>query len=160
MAFTYEYPRPAVTADVVLFAVRDGELKVLLIRRGAEPFKGKWAFPGGFVEEDEDLDACARRELHEETGIEAADIQLFANFSAPGRDPRGRTITAAYYAMVDSGAVRPAAGSDAAGVGWFPAAAPPPLAFDHAEILAKAMATLRARQPREGTVPGAAPKTA
>ena len=98
--YTYDYPRPAVTTDCVIFGYDGKELKVLLIERGIEPFKGCWAFPGGFLTMDEDALAGARRELKEETGLEDAFIEQFHTFSEPGRDPRGRVITIAHYALV------------------------------------------------------------
>ena len=123
------------TADCVVVN-RSGE--VLLVRRGNEPYKGCWALPGGFMEMDETIEHCAVRELMEETGIAVteADIRLVGVFSTPGRDPRGRTVTAVYTVAV--GDIAAQAGDDAAEVRWWPLAALPPLAFDHAEIIAKA----------------------
>jgi 8-oxo-dGTP diphosphatase len=123
------------TADCVV-ANHSGE--VLLVRRANEPYKGCWALPGGFMEMDETIEQCAVRELKEETGLAVAPAEaaLVGVFSAPGRDPRGRTVTVAYRVDVDEAA--PVAGDDAAEVRWWPLAALPPLAFDHAEIIAKA----------------------
>ena len=139
-SYTYNYPRPMLTADCVV--VRSGS-EVLLVRRGGEPFKGCWALPGGFMEMDETIEHCAVRELEEETGLRFAerDLSLIGVYSAPGRDPRGRTVTAAF--RVESGERRaesgePVAGDDAAEVRWWPLAALPPLAFDHADIVAAA----------------------
>lgn len=139
-SYTYDYPRPMLTADCVV--VRSGS-EVLLVRRGGEPFKGCWALPGGFMEMDETIEHCAVRELEEETGLRFAeqDLRLIGVYSAPGRDPRGRTVTAAF--RVESGERRaengePVAGDDAAEVRWWPLAALPPLAFDHADIVAAA----------------------
>lgn len=146
-SYTYDYPRPMLTADCVV--VRSGS-EVLLVRRGGEPFKGCWALPGGFMEMDETIEHCAVRELEEETGLRFAerDLRLIGVYSAPGRDPRGRTVTAAF--RVESGERRaesgerrvesgePVAGDDAAEVRWWPLAALPPLAFDHADIVADA----------------------
>lgn len=139
-SYTYDYPRPMLTADCVV--VRSGS-EVLLVRRGGEPFKGCWALPGGFMEMDETIEHCAVRELEEETGLRFAerDLRLVGVYSAPGRDPRGRTVTAAYRVeLVEREAEngRPVAGDDAAEVRWWPLAALPPLAFDHAEIIAAA----------------------
>jgi len=133
--FTYEFPRPAVTVDVVI-ATREKKPRVLLIRRKHEPFAGMWAIPGGFVEMEETLEAAARRELFEETGVRASKLEQFHAFGNPKRDPRGRTISVAYLAQVDPKKVKPRAADDAEEVGWHDLRHPPPLAFDHAEILA------------------------
>ena len=139
--YTYDYPRPAVTTDCVIFGYDGKELKVLLIERGIEPFKGCWAFPGGFLNMDEDALAGARRELKEETGLEDAFIEQFHTFSEPGRDPRGRVITIAHYALVKIQEVE--GGDDAAQARWFPIGEVPPLAFDHDRILHMAMSRLK-----------------
>ena len=141
--YTYDYPRPAVTTDCVIFGYDGKELKVLLIERGIEPFKGCWAFPGGFLNMDEDALAGARRELKEETGLEDAFIEQFHTFSEPGRDPRGRVITIAHYALVKIQEVE--GGDDAAQARWFPIGEVPPLAFDHDRILRIAMSRLKER---------------
>ena len=139
--YTYDYPRPAVTTDCVIFGYDGKELKVLLIERGIEPFKGRWAFPGGFLNMDEDALAGARRELKEETGLENAFIEQFHTFSEPGRDPRGRVITIAHYALVKIQEVE--GGDDAAQARWFSIGEVPPLAFDHDRILRMAMSRLK-----------------
>ena len=139
--YTYDYPRPAVTTDCVIFGYDGKELKVLLIERGIEPFKGCWAFPGGFLNMDEDALAGARRDLKEETGLEDAFIEQFHTFSEPGRDPRGRVITIAHYALVKIQEVE--GGDDAAQARWFPIGEVPPLAFDHDRILRMAMSRLK-----------------
>ena len=139
--YTYDYPRPAVTTDCVIFGYDGKELKVLLIERGIEPFKGCWAFPGGFLNMDEDALAGARRELKEETGLEDAFIEQFHTFSEPGRDPRGRVITIAHYALVKIQEVE--GGDDAAQARWFPIGEVPPQAFDHDRILRMAMSRLK-----------------
>lgn len=141
--YTYEYPRPAVCVDMAIFTLLDNRFQVLLIRRGDEPFQGQWALPGGFVDIDEDLEAAARRELQEETGVTATALRQFGAFGAPGRDPRGRTISVGYHALVRHDRVRPRAGDDAADVGWFPVGRPPPLAFDHLLLLGTALITVR-----------------
>lgn len=135
--YTYDYPRPAVTVDVVI-VTREQQPRVLLIRRKHDPFAGRWAIPGGFVDMEEDLEDAARRELREETGVKAGAIEQLHTFGAPQRDPRGRTITVAYLAVVDPAKVKPQAADDASDVAWHVLARPPKLAFDHAEILALA----------------------
>jgi 8-oxo-dGTP diphosphatase len=135
--YCYQYPRPAVTVDVVIVT---GAVKpqVLLIRRKQDPFAGMWAIPGGFVDMDEPLEAAARRELREETGVEPDRLEQLHTFGDPGRDPRGRTISVVYLAQVDVNRVKPQAGDDAAEVGWHDLSNLPPLAFDHDKILARA----------------------
>jgi 8-oxo-dGTP diphosphatase len=133
----YEYPRPSVTVDLVLITT-EKRPRVLLIQRKDDPFAGRWAFPGGFVNENEPLEAAARRELKEETGLEVADLAQFGAFGDPGRDPRGWTVTVAFVGGVDAKKLKPIAADDAAAVGWHFVDSPPPLAFDHAKILAQA----------------------
>ncbi len=140
--YTYPYPRPAVTVDVVI-ATREAKPRVLLIRRKHDPFAGGWALPGGYVEMDEALDEAARRELFEETGVKVKELVQLHTFGAPDRDPRGRTISVAYLAFIDADKVTPRAADDAAEVGWFALARPPELAFDHKDILACARQYLR-----------------
>ena len=141
--YTYRYPRPAVTADAVVFAPnKDGRLCVLLVLRGGEPYRGCWAFPGGFMNMDEDAESCAIRELKEETGIDVAHLEQVGAFSSVDRDPRGRVVTVAYCALLN----RPSAvsaGDDAAEARWFQVDALPPLAFDHSEIMTAAMEKIR-----------------
>lgn len=148
--FRYRYPHPAVATDIAIFTIRDGSLMLLLIQRRDPPFAGDWALPGGFLMMDEDLDACARRELREETGVDAEFLEPFGNFSAPDRDPRERVISVAYLALIRADKLNPIAGSDAASVRWFEAAKLPSLAFDHAQIVADAMAALRTRVSEPG----------
>jgi len=134
--------RLGVSVDVVIFSLREADLKVLLIRRAAPPFKGKWAIPGGFVHPPESLDDAALRELGEETGLRDVYLEQLYTFGAPKRDPRGRVITVAYFALVSDDA--PArAGDDAAEAAWHSDYALPELAFDHAEILNYALRRLR-----------------
>lgn len=138
MPFTYDYPHPAVAADVALFRNRGGKLELLLIQRGHEPFVGRWALPGGFVNIDEDLEPAARRELREETGLAAGELRQLQTFGRPGRDPRERVITVVfigYAAEPDAAAI---GGDDAADARWFQLDALPDLAFDHPEIIALA----------------------
>ena len=138
--YTYDYPRPAVTADCVVMT-RDDDPKVLLIERGNEPFKGCWAFPGGFMNMDETTEQCAVRELEEETGLKLTDIHQIGAYSKVDRDPRGRTITVAYLAFVDK--PLPVKGQDdAAKAQWFSIKELPRLAFDHEEILQDAIKRL------------------
>ena len=137
MAYTYKYPRPAVTADCIVIT-REAEPKVLLIQRGGEPFKGAWAFPGGFMDMDETTEQCAIRELEEETGLRVSDIKQIGAYSKVDRDPRGRTITVAYLTIIDE-PIAVTGQDDAANAEWWPVDALPPLAFDHGEIMADAM---------------------
>ncbi|MBR3078564.1 MAG: NUDIX hydrolase [Prevotella sp.] len=137
MTYTYKYPRPAVTADCIVIT-REAEPKVLLIQRGNMPFKGSWAFPGGFMNMDETTEQCAVRELEEETGLRLSKILQIGAYSKVDRDPRGRTITIAYLAIVDT-AVAVTGQDDAAKAEWFPITDLPHLAFDHYDILKDAI---------------------
>jgi 8-oxo-dGTP diphosphatase len=139
MAHNYQYPRAALTVDCVVFGLDDDELKVLLIQRGLEPFKGRWALPGGFVRVEETLDEAARRELQEETGLKDLFLEQLYTFGAVNRDPRERVVSVAYYALVKLAAHATKAATDAADAQWFPISKIPKLAFDHAEILAAAL---------------------
>ncbi len=140
MAYTYKYPRPMVTVDAVVFGrSADSTYEVLLIERGGYPFKGKWALPGGFIGMDETLDESVARELKEETGIESLTLQQFYTFGNPGRDPRGRNITVAFWGEELKSRLNPKAGSDAKSFKWFDINNLPPLAFDHSEVIAKAI---------------------
>jgi 8-oxo-dGTP diphosphatase len=140
--YRYTHPHPAVTADVVLFTIRDGGLALLLIRRGQAPYAGHWALPGGFVDIDEDVADAAARELAEETGVTGVTLEQFRTFGAVGRDPRERIISVAYWALAPNEQLRPEAGDDAAATRWFPLASLPALAFDHDEIIAAAHAAV------------------
>jgi 8-oxo-dGTP diphosphatase len=144
--YCYDYPRPAVAVDLVIVS-KEKNRRVLLIRRKHDPFGGMWALPGGFVEIDESLEAAARRELKEEAGVEAEQLEQLQTFGDPGRDPRGRIISVVYLAIVDAAKLRPQAADDAAEVGWHSLRRPPALAFDHADILACARRRLAKRLP-------------
>jgi 8-oxo-dGTP diphosphatase len=131
-----------VTVDLVIFALRDWELQVLLIRRGVSPFEGRWALPGGFVRKGESLEDAARRELKEETGVRDVYLEQLYTFGDPDRDPRGRIVTVAYYALLTGEAAPLKAGTDAGAAAWTAARKHPPLAFDHERILAYALERL------------------
>lgn len=143
-AFTYEYARPAVTADIVLIT-SEVQPRVLLIQRAHEPFAGAWALPGGFVNADEPIVDAAKRELHEETGLEVDSLEQLYTTGDPGRDPRGWTISIAFLARVDAGTLQPRAGDDAAAVKWFRLNKLPKLAFDHAMLVQRAIARIADR---------------
>jgi 8-oxo-dGTP diphosphatase len=146
MAYTYEYPRPSLTVDCIIFGLDESSrLKVLLIQRAKDPFKNHWALPGGFVDENETLEAAALRELQEETGVSDVFIEQLFTFGTPGRDPRGRVVTVAYYALINLAEHKIGADTDAQDVKWFPINELPPLAFDHAEILETAITRLRSK---------------
>lgn len=139
--YSYRYPHPAVTTDCVIITFHEGKLKILLIKRGIEPYKGEWALPGGFLRMDESAEECAHRELREETGVTGCHIKQFHTFSRPDRDPRERVVTIAFYALVKWQEARGA--DDAEYADWIPMDHLPPLAFDHAEIVKKAMEAIR-----------------
>jgi len=145
MPSTYKYPRAALTVDCVVFGLDDGELKVLLIERALEPFKGRWALPGGFVQVDETLDEAARRELAEETGLNRVFLEQLYTFGAVDRDPRERVVSVAYYALVKLSDHQARAATDAAEARWFSVSKLPKLAFDHATIVAQALARLQGK---------------
>ena len=146
--YVYQWPRPMVTVDMVVFAVAAGGSKVLLIERRDEPYRGKWALPGGFVEMDEELQTAAARELAEETGLGEVGLQQLHTFGTVGRDPRGRVITVVYWGIVEAGKMDVTAGDDAAQAKWFEIDELPQLAFDHDEVIKMAIEKL-------GTVKGA-----
>lgn len=135
MSYTYNHARPALTADCVVFGLDEEDVKVLLIQRGVEPFKGKWALPGGFAVAGETMEDTARRELEEETGLKNVFLEQLYTFSDPDRDPREHVVTVAYYALVNLRDHKAHASTDASNAEWFCINAVPPLAFDHAKIL-------------------------
>ncbi len=141
--YSYKYPRPALTADCVIFGFDGNGLKLLLIERGIEPYKGYWALPGGFMKMNETIDECARRELFEETGIKNVYLEQFRVFSSVDRDPRGRVVTVAFIALVRPSDYNVVGGDDAQNAYWFESKHLPPLAFDHREIVAAARAHLK-----------------
>ena len=138
-----KYPKPAVTADICIFSEGEEEMELLLVRRGGHPFLGCFALPGGFANKDEMLLETAARELAEETGVTDVELELVGVYSAPGRDPRGWTVSAAYGAVVNREEITVQAGDDAAEARWFPISElPEELAFDHAEIIRDACEVL------------------
>jgi 8-oxo-dGTP diphosphatase len=139
--YTYNYPKPSVTTDCILLK-KNAHTEILLIKRKHDPFMGKWALPGGFVEIDEDLEEGAKRELIEETGIENIQLTQFKTYGKPGRDPRGRTISVVYSGYVEEQKNDIKAGDDAAEVSWFDLGKLPALAFDHKFILEEFIAQL------------------
>ena len=143
MPYTCEYPRPAVTVDIIPFTLKKKGLKVLLIRRKNPPFQGCWALPGGFLDMNEELADAAARELAEETGLTSSIMRQLSIYGKIGRDPRGRTISVAFVAAVSPDA-EPRAASDAASLAWHDPNNPPDMAFDHDEILRDAVGWLRA----------------
>src|SRR5215467_3892725 len=145
MAYTYQYPRAALTVDCVVFGFDEGDLKVLLIERGLEPFKGRWALPGGFVRVDETLDAAARRELQEEAGLTNIFLEQLYSFGEIDRDPRERVVSVAYYALVKLTEHAAKAATDASNAQWFSVSKVPRLAFDHGHILSTAVERLKGK---------------
>jgi 8-oxo-dGTP diphosphatase len=141
--YCYEYPRPMFTVDAVLLSEREGRLEVLLVQRRNEPFAGAWALPGGFVDMDEPLETAVVRELEEETGLAGVRLEQFRTFGDPDRDPRGRSISTAFLALVDAARFAPEAADDAQDVCWRPVEGANGLAFDHAKIVAGAVERLR-----------------
>lgn len=143
MTYNYEYPHPAVTVDILVFTLDANRLKVLLIRRGREPFMGMWAMPGGFVEIRESLKRAAWRELREETGVRAGHLQQLGAFGRPDRDPRERIITVVYYSAMPRSELQFRADSDASAAALFDVSELPSLAADHDMIIRHALARLR-----------------
>ena len=132
--YCYNYPRPSVTVDIILLADMPNDQKILLIKRKNDPFKGMWALPGGFIDENENITDAAYRELNEETGIENVTLKQFKAFGKPGRDPRGHTISIVFMTSLPA-TVQTFAGDDASNTNWFSVKNLPLLAFDHKEII-------------------------
>lgn len=147
MVYSYQYPRPNLTVDCVVFGfeLSEKDLKVMLIQRNLPPFQGEWALPGGFVRIDESLEAAALRELQEETGLEQVFLEQLYTFGAIDRDPRERVVTVAYYALVNMNDYQVQAATDASDAAWFSVHDLPPLAFDHDNILATALTRLKGK---------------
>ena len=145
MPYTYDYPRPALTVDCVVFGLDEEDLKVVLVQRDLEPFAGKWALPGGFVHVDESLEDAARRELQEEAGLSKVFLEQLYTFGDVNRDPRDRIVTVAYYALVNIRDHRVQAATDARNAAWFPVTDTPSLAFDHQKILQVALERLKGK---------------
>ncbi len=146
MNFFYEQPRPSVTVDCVVFGLDEGsDLRILLIERAQDPFKGEWALPGGFVKMEEDLETAARRELFEETSVSGLYIEQLYTFGLPSRDPRGRVISVAYFALINLKEHPVKANTDAKSAAWFKISEIPELAFDHKCIVDMALERLRAK---------------
>lgn len=141
--YVYEYPRPAMTADNVIFGFGGNKLQILLVERGIEPFKGSWALPGGFLRMSETIEECSRRELREETNVHDVYLEQFHVFSDPRRDPRGRVVTVAFIALVRPSDHAVIGGDDASNAMWFDVDMLPPLAFDHLQIIDKARVYLK-----------------
>ena len=139
MSYTYEYPRPMVTVDAAVFTVREGALEVLLIQRGHEPAKGKWALPGGFLDMDEELVDAAARELLEETSVSGIELALAGVFGTVDRDPRGRVITMTFAGLADWRNHTPKGGDDAVDARWFAVTTLPELAFDHGDMIGRCL---------------------
>jgi 8-oxo-dGTP diphosphatase len=138
-----DYPKPNVTVDIIVFTIKDTQLKVLLIKRDIPPFKGQWAIPGGFVRIEESLEEAAKRELQEETGVAGEYLEQLYTFGEPKRDPRGRVITVAYFALINSEKINLKADTDVSEAEWFPINQLPKLAFDHDKIMDYALRRLR-----------------
>lgn len=146
MPYTYEYPKPSLTVDCVVFGLdEDHQLKVMLIQRDIPPFEGEWALPGGFIHLDESLEEAALRELREETGIEKIFLEQLYTFGNVDRDPRERVVTVAYYALINLAEQNIKATTDAREAAWFLVEKLPPLAFDHHKIIALALTRLKGK---------------
>jgi 8-oxo-dGTP diphosphatase len=139
MPFTYDYPRPMVTVDAVVFRIYDNKTEVLLIKRGHFPFQGMWALPGGFVDMHETLEEAVERELEEETGLKNVPLEQLHAYSEIHRDPRGRNISITFYGSTDIHNSNVTGGDDAADAGWFPVDQLPELAFDHEKVIELAL---------------------
>jgi len=139
MTYTYKYPRPSLTVDILLFRHKGEKTEILLIQRKHEPFKEKWAFPGGFIEMDETLEEAAKRELTEETNLRVQSLKQFKAYDDPDRDPRGRTISIVFYTFLKNPNHPAIAGDDAKDAQWYSILDLPPLAFDHDKIITEAI---------------------
>lgn len=139
MAYTYEYPRPAVTVDALLFLKKEDDYHLLLIQRKHEPFRGKWALPGGFVDKNEDPDDSVYRELEEETNLKKVSLKQFHTYGAFGRDPRGHVVSVIYWGFIEHENANAIAGDDAQNARWFSIKELPPMAFDHNKIVKEAI---------------------
>jgi 8-oxo-dGTP diphosphatase len=137
MSFTYDYARPALTTDCVVFGLDQDDLKILLIQRALPPFENEWALPGGFIRVGEDVDTCARRELEEETALKNVYLEQLATIGTPDRDPREHVLTVAYFALVNLIEHPPTAATDARNAAWFSFDDLPPLAFDRSRLRGK-----------------------
>lgn len=135
MIYTYAYPRPAVTVDIIVLKKVKDTFHILLIERKSEPYKNQWALPGGFVDIDEEIDDAAYRELQEETSISDIKLNQYSTFGKIGRDPRGRTISIVYTGFLENEEQEIKAGDDAKNLKWFPVSKLPELAFDHLDII-------------------------
>jgi ADP-ribose pyrophosphatase YjhB (NUDIX family) len=149
MSHTYKYPRPALTVDCAVFGFDGQELNVLLIKRASEPYKGRWALPGGFVGIKEDLAAAARRELAEEAGVDAPFVEQLVTFGAVERNPRERSVSVCYYALTNIREHNLKPATDAHQAAWFPVSRLPKLASDHADMVRIARRRLQERARRE-----------
>jgi len=143
MTYTYQYPRPMVTVDAIVFRQNDNVMEVLLIKRKNYPFEGMWALPGGFVDMEETAEEAVVRELQEETGLQFSDFTQLHTFSTIGRDPRGRNISIMYSGITEMDNSTVKAGDDAAEAQWFPVTKLPQLAFDHKDAIQMALSKLR-----------------
>ena len=143
--YCYEYPRPSVTTDCIIFGFDGNDIKVLLIERAKDPYAEHWAFPGGFLDMDESAEDCAKRELYEETGLKDVFIEQLYTFTQPDRDPRGRVITITYFALIKQTDYVITAGDDAKQAQWFSLNEIPPLAFDHEYILQVAINRIKGK---------------
>lgn len=143
ISYNYRYPHPAITADCLLFALKDSKVEILLIQRGGEPQKGFWALPGGFMEINETTESCAKREIFEETGVTVSDLKEVGAYSDVDRDPRERVVTITYCTLAHKDSVSPKAGDDAQNIKWFAIDSLPELAFDHNKMVTDSVARMK-----------------
>lgn len=139
--YCYKYPHPAVTVDCLVFRKEEGRIFILLIKRGKDPYKDFWAFPGGFINYDETAEEAVVREIKEETDLDLEEVKQLHTYTNPERDPRERVITIAFYSFTDKSEIN--GGDDAAEAKWFPIDHLPSLAFDHSQIFSDAMQDIR-----------------